>query len=38
MSWANVVDTMLDDDGVEFSVELQEFVRGELRKEWREAY
>ncbi|KAL5537535.1 hypothetical protein UlMin_044750 [Ulmus minor] len=33
----NVVDTMLDDDGVEFSEELQEFVKGELRKEGREA-
>ncbi|KAF4399088.1 hypothetical protein G4B88_023682 [Cannabis sativa] len=32
----NVVDTMLDDDGVEFSEELQEFVKGELRKEGRE--
>jgi len=32
----NVVDTMLDDDGVEFNEELQEFVKGELRKEGRE--
>ncbi|KAA0050505.1 hypothetical protein IC582_013268 [Cucumis melo] len=32
----NVVDTLLDDDGIEFSEELQEFVRGELRKEDRE--
>ncbi|KGN57673.1 pentatricopeptide repeat-containing protein At3g49240, mitochondrial [Cucumis sativus] len=32
----NVVDTLLDDDGIEFSEELQEFVRGELRKENRE--
>ncbi|KAL5570444.1 hypothetical protein UlMin_027019 [Ulmus minor] len=38
MSWANVVDTMLDDDGVEFSVELQEFVRakkGMERSLWK---
>ncbi|KAK7845000.1 pentatricopeptide repeat-containing protein, partial [Quercus suber] len=32
----NVVDTMLDDDGVELTEELQEFVKGELRKEGRE--
>ncbi|XP_015878436.2 pentatricopeptide repeat-containing protein At3g49240, mitochondrial [Ziziphus jujuba] len=32
----NVVDTMLDDDGVEFNEEVQEFVKGELRKEGRE--
>lgn len=32
----NVVDTLLDDDGVEFTEELQEFVKGELRKEGRE--
>lgn len=31
-----VVDTMLDDDGVELNEELQEFVKGELRKEGRE--
>ncbi|KAK4834882.1 hypothetical protein QYF36_001854 [Acer negundo] len=31
-----IVDEMLDDDGVELSEELQEFVRGELRKEGRE--
>ncbi|XP_022141333.1 pentatricopeptide repeat-containing protein At3g49240 [Momordica charantia] len=32
----NVVDTLLDDDGIEFTEELQEFVRGQLRKEERE--
>ncbi|KAL0000491.1 hypothetical protein SO802_014272 [Lithocarpus litseifolius] len=32
----NVVDMMLDDDGVELTEELQEFVKGELRKEGRE--
>ncbi|XP_023541985.1 pentatricopeptide repeat-containing protein At3g49240, mitochondrial-like [Cucurbita pepo subsp. pepo] len=32
----NVVNTLLDDDGIEFTEELQEFVRGELRKEDRE--
>ncbi|KAB2598773.1 pentatricopeptide repeat-containing protein [Pyrus ussuriensis x Pyrus communis] len=32
----NVVDTILDDDGVEFDEEVQEFVKGLLRKEGRE--
>lgn len=31
-----VVDEMLDDDGVEFNEELQQFVKGELGKEGRE--
>ncbi|KAH7543844.1 hypothetical protein ACOSP7_031345 [Xanthoceras sorbifolium] len=31
-----IVDEMLDEDGVVFSEDLQEFVRGELRKEGRE--